>query len=62
MWFGRAPKLTKSIVMKATTPTIYAAIEHDIKYVPDARIRYGSVDADYMAFDKLDLTAVLPYS
>lgn len=40
----------------ATTPTIYAAIEHDIKYVPDARIRYGSVDADYMAFDKLDLT------
>lgn len=39
-----------------TTPTVYAAIEHDIKYVPDARIRYGSVDADYMAFDKLDVT------
>jgi outer membrane protein len=39
-----------------TTPTVYAAIEHDVKYVPDARIRYGSVDADYMAFDKLDVT------
>ncbi|MEF1250441.1 TIGR04219 family outer membrane beta-barrel protein [Vibrio owensii] len=39
-----------------TTGTFYAAIEHDVKYVPNARLRYSSVDADYMGFDKLDLT------
>ncbi|KHT44342.1 TIGR04219 family outer membrane beta-barrel protein [Vibrio sinaloensis] len=39
-----------------TSPSFYAAIEHNVKYVPDARIRYSSIDADYMAFDKLDLT------
>tara|TARA_Y100001956_G_scaffold76088_2_gene84869 strand:- start:1669 stop:2337 length:669 start_codon:yes stop_codon:yes gene_type:complete len=39
-----------------TTPSFYAAIEHNVKYVPDARVRYSSIDADYMAFDKLDLT------
>lgn len=39
-----------------TTPSFYAAIEHGVKYVPDARIRYSSVDADYMAFNKLDLS------
>lgn len=38
------------------TPSVYVAVEHDIKYVPDARLRYSSVDADYTAFDKLDLT------
>ncbi|MCZ4294934.1 TIGR04219 family outer membrane beta-barrel protein [Vibrio sinaloensis] len=38
------------------TPSVYVAVEHGIKYVPDARLRYTSVDADYMAFDKLDLT------
>ncbi|EKO3821209.1 TIGR04219 family outer membrane beta-barrel protein [Vibrio harveyi] len=39
-----------------TTGSFYAAIEHDVKYVPNARLRYSSVDADYMGFDKLDLT------
>ena len=39
-----------------TTPSGYLAIEHDMPYLPDARLRYSSVDADYMAFDKLDLT------
>ncbi|PFG55178.1 outer membrane protein [Vibrio sp. ES.051] len=39
-----------------TTGIFYAAIEHDVKYVPNARLRYSSVDADYMGFDKLDLT------
>lgn len=39
-----------------TTPNVYATIEHDVKYVPDVRLRYSSVDADYMAFDKIDLT------
>jgi outer membrane protein len=40
----------------STTGTFYAAIEHDVKYVPNARLRYSSVDADYMGFDKLDWT------
>lgn len=38
------------------TASAYVAVEHDVKYVPDARLRYSSVDADYTAFDKLDLT------
>lgn len=40
----------------STAGTFYATIEHDVKYVPNARLRYSSVDADYMGFDKLDLT------
>ncbi len=40
----------------STTGAFYAAIEHDVKYVPNARLRYTSIDADYMGFDKLDLT------
>ena len=40
----------------STTGSFYAAIEHDVKYVPNARLRYTSIDADYMGFDKLDLT------
>ncbi|MGP8308897.1 TIGR04219 family outer membrane beta-barrel protein [Vibrio sp. YIC-376] len=40
----------------STTGSFYAALEHDVKYVPNARLRYSSVDADYMGFDKLDLT------
>ncbi|MDF2155656.1 TIGR04219 family outer membrane beta-barrel protein [Vibrio sp. CAU 1672] len=39
-----------------TSGSFYAAIEHNIQYVPNARVRYSSVDADYMGFDKLDLT------
>lgn len=39
-----------------TTGSVFVAIEHDVSYVPDARIRYSKVDADYTAFDKLDLT------
>lgn len=39
-----------------TTGSFYAAVEHDVKYVPNARLRYSSIDADYMGFDKLDLT------
>ncbi|MCA0937659.1 TIGR04219 family outer membrane beta-barrel protein [Vibrio alginolyticus] len=40
----------------STTGTFYAAVEHDVKYVPNARLRYSSIDADYMGFDKLDMT------
>ncbi len=40
----------------STSGTFYAAVEHDVKYVPNARLRYSSVDADYMSFDKLDMT------
>ncbi|MCG9584274.1 TIGR04219 family outer membrane beta-barrel protein [Vibrio tubiashii] len=55
MWF---PKTEVNEVNREsdTTPSFYAAIEHDVKYVPDARVRYSTVDADYMAFNKLDLT------
>ena len=38
------------------TGTVYASLEHPIKYLPNARLRFSSVDADYMAFDKLDAT------
>ncbi|EGR1424975.1 Fe3+-hydroxamate ABC transporter periplasmic protein [Vibrio vulnificus] len=41
---------------RAATGSYYASIEHEVKYLPDMRVRYSSVDADYMAFDKLDLT------
>ncbi len=40
----------------SATGSFYAAVEHDVKYVPNARLRYSSIDADYMSFDKLDLT------
>ncbi|MGY0617612.1 TIGR04219 family outer membrane beta-barrel protein [Vibrio sp. FJH11] len=40
----------------STTGSFYVVLDHDIKYVPNARLRYSSVDADYMGFDKLDLT------
>lgn len=40
----------------STTGSFYVALEHDVKFVPNARLRYSSVDADYMGFDKLDLT------
>lgn len=39
-----------------TTGSVFMAIEHDVRYAPDARIRYSKVDADYTAFNKLDLT------
>ncbi|NVC64116.1 TIGR04219 family outer membrane beta-barrel protein [Vibrio sp. 05-20-BW147] len=41
---------------RAATGVYYASIEHDVKYLPDLRVRHSSVDADYMAFDKLDFT------
>ncbi len=44
----------------STSGTFYLAIEHDVKYVPNARLRYSSVDADYMGFDKLDMTLYYP--
>ncbi len=40
----------------STTGTFYAAVEHNVKYVPNARLRYSSIDADYMGFDKLDIS------
>lgn len=44
----------------STSGTFYAAIEHGVKYVPNARLRYSSIDADYMGFDKLDMTLYYP--
>lgn len=40
----------------SVTGTLYVAVEHQVNYVPNVRLRYSSVDADYMGFGKLDLT------
>ena len=41
---------------KEVTPSVYLSVEHDLKYVPNARLKTTGVENDYMAFDKLDLT------
>ena len=41
---------------KEVTPSVYLSIEHDLKYVPNAKLKTTGVENDYMAFDKLDLT------
>lgn len=55
MWFANT-EVNEVNRDKDTTPSFYAALEHDVKYLPDARVRYSTIDADYMAFNKLDLT------
>lgn len=41
-------------------PILYSAIAHDISYLPNAQIRYLSLDEDYMALNKLDLSIYYP--
>ena len=41
-------------------PILYSAISHDISYLPNAQLRYLSVDEDYMALNKLDLSIYYP--
>ena len=41
-------------------PILYSAISHDISYLPNAQIRYLSLDEDYMALNKLDLSIYYP--
>ncbi|MDN3608929.1 TIGR04219 family outer membrane beta-barrel protein [Vibrio ostreicida] len=45
---------------KEVAASFYAALEHDVKYVPNARLRNVSVGNEFMAFDKLDLTLYYP--
>ncbi len=40
----------------SSAPSYYFAVKNNIDYVPDVRIRHASIDADFMAFDKLDVT------
>ncbi|KJY84277.1 iron-hydroxamate ABC transporter substrate-binding protein [Vibrio galatheae] len=55
MWFPRT-EVNEVDRGNEATPSFYAAVEHDVKYLPDARVRYSTVDAEFMSFDKLDLT------
>jgi outer membrane protein len=41
-------------------PGFYLSVENDLDYVPNARLRYSTVDTEYMAFDKSDLTLYYP--
>ncbi|MBY8246536.1 TIGR04219 family outer membrane beta-barrel protein [Vibrio fluvialis] len=35
-------------------PSFHAAVESDIRYLPNVSVRYTSVDADYASYDKWD--------
>ncbi|AUI87098.1 iron-hydroxamate ABC transporter substrate-binding protein [Vibrio azureus] len=43
-----------------STGVFFIAVENNIKYLPNARLRYSSIDANYMGFDKLDLSLYYP--
>lgn len=55
MWFPKT-KVNEVNRESDTNASFSFALEHQINYVPDVRVRYSTVDADFMAFDKLDLT------
>ncbi|KGY11429.1 iron-hydroxamate ABC transporter substrate-binding protein [Vibrio tubiashii] len=55
LWFPKT-KVNEVNRESDTNASFSFALEHQLNYVPDARVRYSTVDADYMAFDKLDLT------
>lgn len=55
MWFG-STKIDEVRRDKPNMPVVYAALEHDLPYLPNASIRYTSVDADFTGFDKYDFT------
>ncbi|MGF1753072.1 TIGR04219 family outer membrane beta-barrel protein [Vibrio makurazakiensis] len=38
------------------SPSMYFALEHKFPLIPNASIRYTTVDTDYIAFDKYDYT------
>ncbi|MFA0415654.1 TIGR04219 family outer membrane beta-barrel protein [Vibrio renipiscarius] len=55
VWFGDS-KIDETRRDNASAPSLYFSIEHDMAYVPNASIRYTSVDTDYAGFDKYDFT------
>ncbi|GEM76724.1 TIGR04219 family outer membrane beta-barrel protein [Vibrio sagamiensis] len=43
-----------------STGVFFIGVENNIKYLPNVRLRYSSIDANYMGFDKLDLSLYYP--
>ncbi|MBD1567234.1 TIGR04219 family outer membrane beta-barrel protein [Vibrio sp. S12_S33] len=55
MWWG-STKVDHTRRDDVKAPTMYFAFEHQFPYVPNASIRYTTIDADYASFDKYDYT------
>lgn len=55
MWWG-STKVNEVRRDDVKSPSLYFAFEHQLPILPNASIRYTTVDADYMAFDKYDYT------
>ncbi|MBW3697504.1 TIGR04219 family outer membrane beta-barrel protein [Vibrio sp. T187] len=55
MWWG-GTKVNEVRRDDSSSPSMYFAFEHKLPMLPNASIRYTTVDADYMAFDKYDYT------
>ncbi len=55
MWWG-STKLNEVRQDDSQSPSLYFAFEHKFPMLPNASIRYTSVDADALAFDKYDYT------
>lgn len=55
MWWGNteANEVTRD---DSTSASLYFAFEHKLPMIPNASIRYTTIDADYVAFDKYDYT------
>ncbi len=55
MWFGDT-KINEIRRDHDAAPSGYITLENDFAFVPNARFRYTTVDSNYLAFDKYDLT------
>jgi len=55
MWWG-STKVNEVRRDDSSAPSLYFAFEHQFPMLPNASIRYTTVDANYMAFDKYDYT------
>ncbi len=55
MWFGDT-KINEIRRDEAALPSVSITLENDIVLLPQVRFRYTTLDSDYLAFDKYDLT------
>ncbi len=55
MWWG-STKVDEVRHETDQAPAFQAALDHQLRYLPNFSVRYTSVDANYAAFDKLDYT------
>ncbi|AQP37041.1 TIGR04219 family outer membrane beta-barrel protein [Vibrio anguillarum] len=55
MWWG-STKIDNIRRDDVKTPSIHVAFEHQLPYLPNASIRYTTLEADYASFDKYDYT------